>query len=195
MKLFLLPHIDKPLGSMSEVKVLADNVLTNSGHDIYLQEWMGAVSFSPILLWRVGKVGKCIGPKFISRYLDKATIGISLKAEGGESWVSEQMRVGFDDSIIRSDRWWGPDNSMVNDLSIRVVDKELMIDSGIDSLLLVPPFEAIGESVALLSQYFLLKIGDLIAFPLWQQHQPVLSEQGIFIVNNQNEELLFCGIK
>lgn len=195
MKLFLLPYLDLPLHSIAEVKVLADNVLTNPGHEIYLQDWMSELRFTPILLWRVGKVGKCIDPKFMARYLERATIGISFKADESSGKIPEQMMFGFDDSIVRSNLWWNADESDWDALRVRVIDKDELIEDQEANRLMYPNTNTIEESLAYISQYYLLKIGDLVAFPLWKAYRPIKANQGIFITDQRDEEVLYCGIK
>lgn len=195
MKLFLLPYLDHPLHSIAEVKLLADNVPTNPGHEIYLQDWMGELQFTPITLWRVGKVGKCIDPKFMARYLDRATIGVSFMAAESSEEIPEQMKFGFDDSIVRSDLWWNADESDWDSLKIRVVEKEECIEEQEANRMVFPDAHIIVESLAYISQYYLLKIGDLVAFPLWKAYRPIKANQGIFITDQRDEEVLYCGIK
>ncbi|CQB89679.1 Uncharacterised protein [Chlamydia trachomatis] len=61
---------------------------------------------------------------------------------------------------------------------------------------LVVPEQAMIESmIAEVSRYYLLKIGDLLAFPAMEGVWQMEREQGLFICNESEEELVYMRIK
>lgn len=70
------------------VIVRPDTTWENDNEDIYPQDFIETLSFTPVLFARISKPGKSVGLRFTSRYYDSANYGLLLYPEnllrGGE---------------------------------------------------------------------------------------------------------------
>lgn len=195
MKICLLPFLSHSLLSIADVKILPDNVIINSGKQLYQPEWISKLAYSPVLLVRMEKVGRSISPEFMERYIEKGALGISFVATEVVEGIPHRMAYSFDDSLVRGDEWRGIEEWSDHDLQVMQVAGSKPMDNVMLSPLNFPSTSLMEQSIALISKYYMLKIGDLIAFPLWERYEPILPEQGVFVTDRKEKELLYCGIK
>ncbi|MDN4753984.1 hypothetical protein QYZ87_05485 [Porphyromonadaceae bacterium W3.11] len=196
MKLFLLP----PLGedhnlSISEIRVLPDNVIINSGKQLFKPEWIRDLYYTPVLLVRMEKVAKSLESRFAGRYYEKGALGLSFIADAVDEGIPEQLIYSFDDSIVRGDDWRNIGDLSQMTLSVVQVEGATPLSDNALPPLEFPDVPMIEESISYISKYFMLKIGDLMAFPLWSRRELIRPEQGVFVTDSNEKELLFCGVK
>lgn len=55
-----------------------DTTWERENRDFYVPEGVGSLHWSPIVFARIGKAGKCIGEKFVSRYYDAMNFGMLM---------------------------------------------------------------------------------------------------------------------
>lgn len=71
-----------------KIIVRPDTTWEKDNEDLYPQDFISALTFSPVLFARICKPGKSVGQKFVSRYYDSANYGMLLYPEnlmnGGE---------------------------------------------------------------------------------------------------------------
>ncbi|MDO5016914.1 MAG: hypothetical protein Q4E10_00950 [Porphyromonas sp.] len=191
MKLFSTWQLPVGIGDFA---LRADNVLSNSGKDFYRPDWMEGVEALPMLVVRIGKVAKCIEEQFADRYYDRLSLAFSLRASRIDDNLPEAMRENFDGSFVRWSQWVGYDDLVDRDRlsAVRMVTPQ-QLDTEVP--LILPAKETISKALVLVSRYYLLKIGDLIALPAATVPISLEREQGLFMVGRDNEELIFLRIK
>lgn len=196
MKLFLLPHLSGEGSlSISDIRVLPDNVIINSGKFLFKPEWIGDLYYSPLLLVRMEKVAKSLDSKYAERYYERATLGLSFVADSVSEGIPEQFMYSFDDSLVRADGWYELQELSTMDLNVVQVEKaQPMSDDPFHALEFPTPL-MVEECISYISKFFMLKIGDLIAIPLWSKRKLISPEQGVFVTDSNEKELLFCGVK
>lgn len=173
--------------------VRPDNVLSNSGKDFYQPDWMREVEAKAMWLVRISKVAKCIDPAFASRYYENLSVGVSLRAKELDSGLPESMKEDFDCSLFRWSEWLTYDEMSRHSMKgVKMLTTDHLEES---HQLMLPEKTLIEAIITELSRYYLLKIGDLVAIPAMEQVWEMEREQGLFICNEQNEELVFLRIK
>ena len=55
-----------------------DTTWERENRDFYVPEGIGNISWAPVIFARVSKAGKCISPKFASRYFDAFGFGMLM---------------------------------------------------------------------------------------------------------------------
>ncbi|MBR5836265.1 MAG: hypothetical protein IKY66_08920 [Bacteroidales bacterium] len=55
-----------------------DTTWERENRDFYVPEGIGSISWAPVVFARVSKAGKCISPKFASRYFDAFSFGMLM---------------------------------------------------------------------------------------------------------------------
>lgn len=191
MKIFSL---EPPASSISDLLLRADNVLINSGKELYCSDWMGELSFLPVLIIKMAKVAKAVDPLYVERYYEVASLGIDLRVSEMREELPAHFSYSFDYSLVRGEQWWGLDEikglapKCVRTISAEVSHEELPPIN-------FPTEEEINKCIALVSRYYLIKIGDIITLPLWSEYRMVKPRMGLFIVDDQERELVYYGIK
>lgn len=170
-----------------------DNVLSNSGKDFYQPEWMQGVEAKAMWLVRISKVAKCIDPAFASRYYENLSVGVSLRAKELDGGLPESMKENFDCSLFRWSEWLTYDEMSQHSMKgVKMLTTDYLEET---HQLMLPERTLIEAVITELSRYYLLKIGDLVAIPAMEQVWEMEREQGLFICNEENEELVFLRIK
>lgn len=179
---------------ISDVKLRPDNVIINSGKEIYLPDWIEELTYMPVLIVRVAKVVKAIEPQYGERYYEVATLGLDLRADKVKEGIPEFMSYSFDNALMRGDYWL--DLEEIKSQGARVVTSRFseIVPEELPELQF-PSDEQIHKTLALVSNYYLIKIGDLLTFPLWTAHRPIKPGMGILVVDKRDQELLYYGIK
>lgn len=182
---------------MDRVYFRSDNALINSGKTIYRAPWMKELRFMPHLVVRVGRVGKGIDTTFAPRYYSEATLGFSLYDH--EYMKSQQMEklnpvlaYSFDGALMIGSMRALHDIDTRHSM-VRVIEQGT-VSRVISDPLSMPSSDDISGYISMLSNYFLLKMGDLITIPLWKKYVPLASGQHIHL-SCDSEEILFMGIK
>lgn len=171
-----------------------DNVLSNSGKEFYRPDWMEGVEAKAMWLVRIGKVAKCIDYAYADRYYDQLSVGVSLRAtELREVGLPESMKEDFDCSLFRWSEWKSYDEMCQHSL---IGVKMLAPDSLAEKYSLIMPERGMIESViAEVSRYYLLKIGDLLVFPAMEASWQMEPNQGLFICDEKDNELVYFRVK
>ena len=63
---------------VGNVIVRPDTTWEKDNEDIYPQDFIETLSFTPVLFARISKPGKSVGLRFASRYYDSANYGLLL---------------------------------------------------------------------------------------------------------------------
>jgi 2-keto-4-pentenoate hydratase/2-oxohepta-3-ene-1,7-dioic acid hydratase in catechol pathway len=116
------------------------------------------------VLVKIKKVGKHIQPKFAHKYYDDIGLGIDFTARDIQQQLKDQglpweKAKGFDGAAVIGEHWIPKTEFQnVNSINFRLEKNKGIVQSGSTSDMLWN----IDELIAYVSQYFTLKIGDII---------------------------------
>lgn len=162
MKIFAIINNYYPISTDSDIDwyQLSDSSILRTGNPFFIPDFASRFEAFPSVVFRIGRLGKSIAPRFASRYIDSATIGIpiiatdlleSLQAEG-KPW---SRAVSFDRSLILGN--FQPIDTFLNCSSFHIRCGENDMTYRLDNLRI--PIE---EIIAIISADNTMKNGDLI---------------------------------
>ncbi len=140
-----------------------DNATLRSGQSFYIPDQFQEVHHELELIVRISKKGKHIAEKFAHKYYDQVGLGIDFTARDKQSELKKkglpwELAKGFDQSAFVSklqDKSEFPD---LNNLQLRLdVNGETRQNGNTCDMLF-----NIDQMIAFVSQYFTLKIGDVL---------------------------------
>lgn len=140
-----------------------DSALLKDGKPFFIPDFSKQVEYETELVIKISRLGKNIAPKFAHRYFSEITVGIDftardlqkLQKEKGGPW---EISKAFDSSAVV-----GEFISMDDTMRIQNIDFSLNINGnevqrGNSGDMIFP----VDKIIAYVSQFFTLKIGDLI---------------------------------
>lgn len=65
-------------GTDMSVTLMADSTLLHSGQPFFIPDFAPHFAAMPMLMLRVGRLGKCIAPRFAHRYIDAMTASFAI---------------------------------------------------------------------------------------------------------------------
>jgi 2-keto-4-pentenoate hydratase/2-oxohepta-3-ene-1,7-dioic acid hydratase in catechol pathway len=116
------------------------------------------------ILVKINKVGKHIQTKFAHKYYNEIGLGIDFTARDVQNQLKDkglpwEKAKGFDGAAVIGESWFPKSNFQdVNTISFRLEKNKEVVQSGSTSEMLWK----IDELIAYISEYFTLKIGDII---------------------------------
>jgi 2-keto-4-pentenoate hydratase/2-oxohepta-3-ene-1,7-dioic acid hydratase in catechol pathway len=116
------------------------------------------------ILVKINKVGKHIQSKFAHKYYGEIGLGIDFTARDIQNQLKDkglpwEKAKGFDGAAVLGERWFSKSEFQdVNGISFRLEKNKEIVQAGSTSEMLWK----IDELIAYVSQYFTLKIGDII---------------------------------
>lgn len=171
----------------------ADNVLRNSGKDLYQPEWVKGLEALPMVVTRISKVARSVEKEYAERYFDGVSLAFSLRATELSEGFPERMKEDFDGSFVRWSDW-----VTLKELSGRRIEVLKIIrptELGASVRIDLPSPEVIAEAIAEVSRYYLLKVGDWIALPALGAGWSVAPGNGLMMYEEERKELIYVGIK
>lgn len=167
-----------------------DSALLNSGKMLYCPEPISRLYAGPYLIVRVARVGKFVAPQFSERYWEQVGVGVSFCGldEARRAIADGLPHVaysGFDGSLVQS---------VLKDYDTCASGALSFIKGAEKHPLALPSPAFINDYLSLISEYFMLKIGDLLTFPLLSDYMPVEVGDNLY-VSLGDEELAFVGVR
>ena len=112
---------------------------------------------------KINRLGKFISEKFAHKYYQEIGLGLDMTARDLQSDLKSkglpwEKAKSFDGSAILGHRWVNKDDIDLNNLSFQLYKNEQVVQASNTSMMLWK----IDELIAYISNYFTLKIGDLI---------------------------------
>ncbi len=145
------------------VFIKPDSAVLPKEQDFYIPEFSSDVHYEVEVLVKIKKVGKHIDEKFAGNYYDEIGLGIDFTARDLQSKLKEkglpwEKAKGFDGAAVIGN--WLPKSDFkdLNDLNFSLVKNGKEVQKGNTSLMLWK----IDELIAYVSQFFMLKKGDII---------------------------------
>lgn len=140
-----------------------DSAVLLKQHPFVLPEFSNEVHHEIELIVKINKVGKYIEPKFAHKYYDEISVGIDFTARD----LQDQLKVkglpwekakAFDGSAVIGEFVSKDQFASLEDVNFELLKNGEIAQKGNSSLMLWK----IDELVAYVSQFFTLKIGDII---------------------------------
>lgn len=173
---------------------MPDSSILRSGNPFFIPDFDSSFSVHPSLVYRIGRLGKNIAPRFAERYIDAWGVGCGVVAEGllqkrkteGMPWTDA---VSFDRSCLLGNLRPIDAFNINKDIEIKCSDRTLTYSS---RNLKMP----IEEVIALLSRNNTLKNGDLILVGLHPSGlRPEIGSRLVAFEQDINSNLLDINIR
>lgn len=157
-----LEHTDQ----MPEEPVLfmkPDSALLKDGKPFFIPDFSNEIHYETELVVRISRLGKNIGERFAYRYYDAVTVGIDFTARDIQRKLrSEQkpwlLSKGFDGSAVIGDFVPMEKVNEIQNLHFHLDIDGKTVQTGYSGDM----YYKVDQIIAFASQYFTLKIGDLI---------------------------------
>ena len=139
-----------------------DTAILKKGSDFYVPEFSNDVHYELEVVLKISKGGKYIQSENADKYYDEIGLGIDFTARDLQSKLKEkglpwELAKGFDGSAALSEFYKKEDFNIKNlNFSLRKNKEE--VQNGNTSMMIFSP----EKIIAFVSQYFTLRVGDLI---------------------------------
>ncbi len=139
-----------------------DTSLIQKNQPFFIPAFSNNIHHEIELVVKIKRIGKYIEEKFANKYYDFLTVGIDFTARDiqndlkskGLPWEKSK---GFDGSALTG-KWLNKDDFQLDNLNFHLKKNNQIIQEGNSSLM----FWKIDQIISYISQFFTLKIGDLI---------------------------------
>ena len=140
-----------------------DSAVLLKQHPFVLPEFSNEVHHEIEVIVKINKVGKYIDPKFAHKYYDEISVGIDFTARDLQDQLKAkglpwEKAKAFDGSAVIGEFVSKEQFSSLDDVNFELLKNGEIAQKGNSSLMLWK----IDELVAYVSQFFTLKIGDII---------------------------------
>ncbi len=156
-------HENEKLPQEPVIFMKPDSALLKDGKPFFIPDFSKRVDYETELVVRICRLGKNIAPRFAYRYYDAVTVGIDFTARDlqnklrseGKPW---EISKGFDNSAVIGD--FVPVNRFKDiqnlDFHLTIDGKKIQQGNTRDMIF------KIDDLIAYISQFYTLKIGDLL---------------------------------
>jgi len=140
-----------------------DSAVLLKQHPFVIPEFSEDIHHEIEIIVKINKVGKYIEPKFAHKYYDEISVGIDFTARDLQQKLKDkglpwEKAKAFDGSAVIGEFVSKEKFKSVDNLNFELTNNGKVVQSGNSSLMLWK----IDELIATISQYFTLKIGDII---------------------------------
>ena len=140
-----------------------DSAVLLNQHPFVIPEFSSDIHHEIELIVKINKVGKYIEPKFAHKYYDEISVGIDFTARDLQQKLKEkglpwEKAKAFDGSAVIGSFISKKVFSSLESINFELTNNGKTVQKGNSSLMLWK----IDELIAYVSQYFTLKIGDII---------------------------------
>lgn len=140
-----------------------DSAVLLKQHPFVIPEFSNDIHHEIEIIVKINKVGKYIESKFAHKYYDEISVGIDFTARDLQQKLKDkglpwEKAKGFDGSAVIGDFLSKTQFSSLENITFELVSNNKTVQKGNTSQMLWN----IDEIIAHVSQYFTLKIGDII---------------------------------
>lgn len=141
-----------------------DSAVLLKKQPFFIPEFSSDIHYEVELLVRINKIGKHIQKKFAHKYYEEIGLGIDFTARDLQKKLKDkglpwEKAKGFDGSAVIGEKWLPKSHFKdLNDLAFSLKKNGELVQQGRTSHMLWK----IDEIIEYISQYFTLKIGDVI---------------------------------
>ncbi len=139
-----------------------DTAVLKKGSDFYIPEFSNDVHYELEVVLKISKGGKYIQEENADKYYEEIGLGIDFTARDLQSELKGkglpwELAKGFDGSAVVSEFYKKDDFDMKN-INFSLMKNKEEVQNGNTSLMIFSP----QKIIAFVSQYFTLRVGDLI---------------------------------
>lgn len=139
-----------------------DTAILKKGSDFYIPEFSDDVHYELEVVLKISKGGKYIQEKNADKYYDEIGLGIDFTARDLQSQLKAkglpwELAKAFDGSAVVSD-FYKKEDFDVKNLNFSLMKNKEEVQNGNTALMIFSP----EQIIAFVSQYFTLRVGDLI---------------------------------
>jgi 2-keto-4-pentenoate hydratase/2-oxohepta-3-ene-1,7-dioic acid hydratase in catechol pathway len=139
-----------------------DSAILQKGKPFFIPEFSQDVHYECELLIRINRLGKRIEKRFAHKYYSEVSLGIDFTARDIQQGLKEkglpwELAKGFDGSAVIG-KWTDKSNFNLNSTSFHLFKNDIEVQKGNTRDMIFD----IDSIIAYISQYFTLKIGDII---------------------------------
>lgn len=139
-----------------------DTAVLKKGNDFYIPEFSDDVHYELEVVLKISKGGKYIQKENASKHYDEIALGIDFTARDLQSQLKGkglpwELAKGFDGSAVVSD-FFPKENFDLKNLNFQLKKNKEIVQDGNTNLMIFSP----DDIIAFVSQYFTLRVGDLI---------------------------------
>ncbi|UOB16976.1 fumarylacetoacetate hydrolase family protein [Abyssalbus ytuae] len=152
---------EKPADPVIFIK--PDTSILKTAQDFFIPDFTDNVHYEVEILVKISKIGKHISQRFAHKYYEQIGLGIDFTARDVQQKLKEkglpwEKAKAFDDSAVVGA--WLPKSEFddLNNINFHLAKNGEIVQQGNTSLMLWK----IDELIEYISQYFTLKIGDII---------------------------------
>jgi 2-keto-4-pentenoate hydratase/2-oxohepta-3-ene-1,7-dioic acid hydratase in catechol pathway len=140
-----------------------DSAILLKQHPFVIPEFSEDIHHELEVIVKISKVGKYIEPKFAHKYYDEISVGIDFTARDLQQKLKDkglpwEKAKAFDGSAVIGDFVSKSDFKSLDNLNFEMTNNGVTVQKGNTSFMLWK----IDELIAYVSQFFTLKIGDII---------------------------------
>ena len=140
-----------------------DSAVLLKQHPFVIPEFSEDIHHELEVIVKINKVGKYIEPKFAHKYYDEISVGIDFTARDLQQKLKDkglpwEKAKAFDGSAVIGDFVSKSDFKSIDNLNFELTNNGVTVQKGNTSYMLWK----IDELIAYVSQFFTLKIGDII---------------------------------
>jgi len=140
-----------------------DSAILLKQHPFVIPEFSEDIHHEIEIIVKINKVGKYIEPKFAHKYYDEISVGIDFTARDLQAKLKAkglpwEKAKAFDGSAVVGDFLPKEQFSSLENITFELTNNDKSVQIGDSSLMLWN----IDELISHVSQYFTLKIGDII---------------------------------
>lgn len=172
-----------------------DSSILPLNQPFFIPSFSNEIHYETEVVVKIDKVGKYISKRFAKKYYSKFTLGIDFTARDLQSELKKkglpwEISKGFDGSCFVSNQWLNIKDYDVNNLNFLLKKNNQIVQEGNTSEMIFK----IDEIISYVSQFFTLKIGDLI-FTGTPSGVGKVSANDVLIGELESEELFNLKIK
>ena len=140
-----------------------DSAVLLKQHPFVIPEFSNEIHHEIEIIVKINKVGKYIEPKFAHKYYDEISVGIDFTARDLQNQLKEkglpwEKAKSFDGSAVIGEFLQKKRFSSLENITFELTNNDTTVQKGNSSFMLWK----IDELISYVSQYFTLKIGDII---------------------------------
>ena len=139
-----------------------DTAILKKGSDFYIPEFSNDIHYELEVVLKISKGGKYIQEENADKYYDEIGLGIDFTARDLQSKLKAkglpwELSKAFDGSAVVSE-FYKKEDFDVKNLNFSLMKNKEEVQNGNTSLMIFSP----EQIIAFVSQYFTLRVGDLI---------------------------------
>lgn len=179
-------------GEKPSVIALPDTCLFRNNDPYFLPQIDARISLTAGLLLKIHKIGKSVQAEFANRYISEIGVGVHFKNSTLETDLINQSTntfpaVSYDRSLASSNDFFPFEESKMYQFRIRIAETELTLNHQSFRF-------SIAEMLSAVTEYYTIKIGDLLFLPLISMDKGIHQKDIVDITLN-NSHILRCQIK